>query len=99
MSIALTRTPLISPEEFLAAEETSEIKHEYLNGMVYAVAGATQRHNDIAGNIFGTLHGRLRGRPCRPYSSDMLVEINISDDQRFYYPDVSVICRLARPGA
>jgi Uma2 family endonuclease len=99
MSIALPRTPLVSPQDYLAGEDTSGCKHEYLNGMVYAMAGATQRHNDIAGNIFGTLHNRLRTRPCRPYGSDMLVQVKAGSDLRYYYPDVSIICRPAGPEA
>jgi len=97
MTTAVQHAPLISPEEYLAAEVASECKHEYLNGMVYAMAGATQRHNDLATNILGTLHGRLRGRPCRPYGSDMLVRVERGLDLRFYYPDVSIICRPAGP--
>jgi Uma2 family endonuclease len=99
-------TALISPEDYLAREMTSEGKHEYVNGMVYAMAdgiprqtGETERHNLIAGNILGILHARLRGRPCRPFGSDMLLKVERGDDVRFYYPDVSIICRLAGPTA
>ena len=99
MSIAVQHAPLISPKEFLAGEIASEIKHEYLNGVVYAMAGARQRHNELAGNIFAALHGRLRGRPCRPFGSDMLVRVERGIDLRFYYPDVSIICRPAGPDA
>ena len=95
MSIAAPHSPLISPEEYLSGEEAGAQKHEYLNGVVYAMAGGTQRHNEIAGNIFATLHSRLRGKPCRTYASDMLVRVQSGDDLRFYYPDVSIICRPA----
>jgi Uma2 family endonuclease len=99
MSIAAPHSPLISPEEYLSGEEASAQKHEYLNGVVYAMAGGTQRHNKIAGNIFAALHNRLRGKPCHPYASDMLVRVQSGDDLRFYYPDVSIICRPAGPEA
>jgi len=99
MSIAAPHSPLVSPEEYLSGEEAGAQKHEYLNGVVYAMAGGTQRHNEIAGNIFATLHSRLRGKPCRTYASDMLVRVQSGDDLRLYYPDVSVICRLAGPEA
>ena len=62
MSTAVQHAPLVSSDEYLAEEMASECKHEYLNGVVYTMAGAIQRHNDLAGNIFGTLFGRLRGR-------------------------------------
>ena len=97
MSHAVQHAPLVSPDEYLAGEASAECKHEYLNGMVYAMAGATQRHNDLVTNILGTLHGRLRGRPCRPYGSDMLVRVAGGQDLRFYYPDVSIICQPAGP--
>src|SRR3954451_8064900 len=97
MGIAAPRTPLVSAEEYLASGGASESKHEYLNGMVYGMAGATQRHNDIAGNVYAALHTQLRGHPCRPYGSDMLVRVEQGDDLRFYYPDVSIICRPAGP--
>jgi Uma2 family endonuclease len=99
MSTAVPHGPLTSPDDYLAGEIASESKHEYLNGMVYAMAGATERHNDLATNILGTLHGRLRGHACRPYGSDMLVRVERGPDLRFYYPDVSIICRRAGPSA
>jgi Uma2 family endonuclease len=97
MNTAVQQGPLISPEEYLAGEDDAHCKHEYLNGMVYATAGATQRHNDLTSNILGILHSRLRGRPCRPYGSDMLVRVERGDDLRFYCPDVSIVCRPAGP--
>jgi Uma2 family endonuclease len=99
MSTAVQHAPLVSPDEYLAAEMEADCKHEYLNGMVYAMAGAIQRHNDLTGNIFGTLYGRLHGRPCRPYGSDMLVRVEHGHDLRFYYSDVSITCRPAGPNA
>jgi len=95
MSIALSQPPLVSPEDYLAEEAAASQKHEYLSGMVYAMAGATQRHDDLAMNIAAALHTRLRGRPDRPYGSGMLVRVERGSDLRFYYPDVSIICRPA----
>jgi Uma2 family endonuclease len=70
-------------------EEASSTKHEYVAGQVYALAGATSRHNRIAGNMFGHLWGAARGGPCRVYSSDMRLRVG---DQAVYYPDVQVVC-------
>jgi Uma2 family endonuclease len=99
MAPAVQHAPLIPADEYLAGELKSESKHEYLNGVVYAMAGGTQRHSDLAANIIGTLHARLRGRACRPYGSDMLVRVQQGEDQRFYYPDASIVCRPAGPQA
>jgi Uma2 family endonuclease len=90
---AAKKLNLISVEEYLAGELVSPVKHEYLGGVVYAMAGARNVHNIIAGNIFATLHARLRGRRCRPFNSDTKVRIRLPAQARFYYPDASVICR------
>jgi Uma2 family endonuclease len=84
---------LVSVEDYLAGELVSPIKHEYLGGVVYAMAGARNAHNLIAVNIIGSLHARLRGRRCRPYNSDTKVRVRLPSHIRFYYPDVPVICR------
>src|SRR2546428_11541060 len=84
---------LIPVDDYLEGELVSPIKHEYLGGVVYAMAGARNVHNKIQGNIFGFLYGRLRGRRCRPYGSDTKIRIRLPFQIRFYYPDTSVICR------
>lgn len=91
------RMDIISVEDYLAGELVSPIKHEYLAGVVYAMAGARIAHNIIAGNVFGFLHGRLRGKPCRPYNSDTKIRIRQRTDVRFYYPDASVVCHSNPP--
>jgi Uma2 family endonuclease len=84
---------MISIEDYLAGELVSPVKHEYLGGSVYAMAGARTAHNIIAGNIFGQLHARLRGRPCQPFNSDMKIRVCLPTHARFYYADTSVVCR------
>ena len=83
----------ISVEDYLDGEQTAEIKHDYVDGCVFAMAGASVRHNQIASNSLGSLHGSLRGKPCRPFNSDMKIRVRFPTHTRFYYPDVSVICR------
>jgi Uma2 family endonuclease len=83
----------LSVEEYLAGELGSEVKHEYLDGVVYAMAGGRNAHNLVATNFLGALHARLRGRTCRPYNSDTKVRVQLPNGPRFYYPDGSVICR------
>lgn len=89
---AVKQPDFITVEDYLAGEETSGVKHEYLGGTVHAMAGATIRHNNIAGNCFGSLHGQLRGKSCQPYNSDTKVRIQYSDHTRLYYPDAMVVC-------
>jgi Uma2 family endonuclease len=84
---------LISVEDYLAGELVSKVKHEYLGGFVYAMAGARNSHNMISGNIFGGLHTKLRGKKCRPYNSDTKIRVRLPLQTRFYYPDASVVCR------
>jgi Uma2 family endonuclease len=84
---------LVSVEGYLAGELISPIKHEYVGGVVYAMAGARNLHNVIAGNVYAALHVRLRGRKCRPFNADTKIRIQLPGHVRFYYPDASVTCR------
>jgi hypothetical protein len=79
---ALTPLDSISVADYLAGEEVSQTKHESLGGAVHAMAGATIRHNDIAGNCFATLHTKLRGKPRRPSNSDTKIRIEFPDHIR-----------------
>jgi Uma2 family endonuclease len=90
---AAEKLNLISVEDYLAGELVSPIKHEYLGGFVYVMAGARNLHNVIKGNVFGSLYGRLRGRRCRPFDSDTKIRVRLPLQVRFYYPDASVVCR------
>lgn len=91
---ALTHPSPVSITEYLAGEEGSEVKHEYLGGIVHARAGGNSRHNAISSNALGVFAGSLRGKPCQPFNSDMKVRIELADHTRFYYPDAMVVCRL-----
>jgi Uma2 family endonuclease len=86
--VAVPHKPL-SVEEYLALEETSQRKHEYVTGEIYAHAGATNRPNIIAGNIYASLWNAARGTDCRVYNSDTKVR---ATEDTFYYPDVMVVC-------
>jgi Uma2 family endonuclease len=94
---AAKKLNLISVEDYLAGELDSPIKHEYLGGVVYAMAGARNVHNLIVTNTIGAVHGRLRGRRCRAYNSDTKIRVRLPTHVRFYYPDVPVICRPNPP--
>jgi Uma2 family endonuclease len=84
---------LLGVADYLAGELISPIKHEYLDGVVYARADARNTHNIIATNIVGALYTRLRGQPCRPFNSDTKIRARLATQVRFYYPDASVVCR------
>ncbi len=89
----LEHPALVSVDDYLAGEETSEVKHEYIGGTVHAMAGATNQHNVIATNSIISLGGQLRGKPCQPLNSDVKVRIEFPDHTRFYYPDAMVVCQ------
>lgn len=80
----------ISPEEYLAQERQAETKSEYLNGEVFAMTGASRRHNLIVSNLVVALHGQTRARGCEVYANDMRVWIPEADC--YLYPDVVVAC-------
>lgn len=82
----------ISAEEYLEGERSAEVRHEYVDGRVYAMAGASDDHNRIAGNIFAELRERLRGHRCEPFINDMKVKIPPAFADVYYYPDVVVAC-------
>ena len=77
-------------EEYLAMEKESLEKHEFFRGEIFAMAGASARHNVIFSNLFGELAHQLKGKPCRPYGSDM--RIHVAENTLFTYPDISIIC-------
>jgi Uma2 family endonuclease len=88
--IANSQFQYIAPDEYLEMEEQSEIKHEYIDGYVYAMAGANDSHVTIALNMAFVIRNHLRGSNCRVYMSDMKARIDALN--RFYYPDVMVTC-------
>jgi Uma2 family endonuclease len=82
----------ISIADYLAGEEISDVKHEYLGGTVHPMPGASNLHNIVAGNILGILFAMLRGKSCQAFNSDTKVRIEFPDHTRFYYPDAMVVC-------
>jgi Uma2 family endonuclease len=76
--------------EYLAAEETSPVKHEFLDGVAYAMAGGTIEHAALSASVIGLLTRALSGRPCRVFSSDARVRVLATGLST--YPDVTVVC-------
>lgn len=86
---ALPKQRLFTDEEYLILEERATRRSEFYFGEIFAMAGATRRHNVISTNVAASLHGQLRRRPCEVYQNDMRVKIH----KNFYtYPDVVVVC-------
>ena len=86
----LARVYPITADDYLAGEIHSPIRHEYVAGEVFAMAGATEEHATIAGNLFALLRNQVRGGPCRVYIADMKLRVAAAD--AFFYPDVFVTC-------
>ena len=84
------------PESFLTArdylvwERQQETRHEYLEGQVFAMTGASRAHNMLCANILASLHGQLRGKPCEIYVNDMRVKV--SETGMYTYPDLVAAC-------
>ena len=87
--IALT-TDYFSVEDYLQWEEQQEEKHEYVDGTIYAMAGATENHVSITTNCTTIIWSHLRGRKCKVFPSDM--RVNIPAKKIYYYPDLLVTC-------
>lgn len=84
----------VMPEAYLLLENdnNSGSRHEYVNGLIYAMIGASREHNRVSGRLYARLLQHLQGTPCEPFQSDMKVKIQRGNDVRFYYPDVQVTC-------
>ena len=89
MGLAQTKES-INYEEYIDQEATSDIKHELIDGELYAMTGATRSHVKITGNISRHIGNHLDGTSCIPYASDMNVKVSSIDNG--YYPDVVVSC-------
>lgn len=81
---------LLSPDEYLAWERAQPTKHEYVDGVILAMSGASLEHNTIVANIVGALVAALHDKPCRALPSDM--RVRIPANRRYRYPDASVVC-------
>lgn len=97
--MALPETlPAFTPEEYLAFERGAESRHEYLDGLIYAMAGSNPEHSTICANVSAMITRQLRGGPCRPFSADMklrcasLPSTTCRRRGLYAYPDFMVVC-------
>ena len=81
-------------QEFWDTEEKSEVRHEFINGQLYAMAGGTLAHAKICGNIFAAAKARLRGKRCNALNSELKVKVEATGDS--FYPDATIYCPPSR---
>ena len=84
------RPPHVSPQDYLDADRQAERKSEYLDGDMFAMAGASYAHNVIVANLVADLHAPLKGRDCTVTPSDL--RLGLPSGHAYFYPDVMVIC-------
>lgn len=82
----------LSVGEYLEGELSSRDRHEYIGGVVYAMAGSSEDHSLIVGNLVAALRPVLRGGPCRVFATDLKVRLQVAREDIFYYPDLMVAC-------
>ncbi|HAT51042.1 MAG: Uma2 family endonuclease [Nitrospirae bacterium] len=87
MALQISET-MITEEDYLKGELESEIKHEYIDGRVYAMGGAKKQHNRLTATMGGEIRNHLKGKPCDSYQSDFKVRVGT----KYFYPDVVVEC-------
>ena len=90
MAVGVRKRKKITEAQYLAMERASQTKHEFLDGEICAMTGASERHNLITMSTLASLYGQLRGRPCRVYPGDMRVKVAATG--LYTYPDISVVC-------
>jgi Uma2 family endonuclease len=81
---------VLTSEEYLIMERSTMEKHEFYHGEVFAMSGASLRHNKIFNNTFGSLYVKLSEKKCQPYGS--YLRIHIPKNTLYTYPDISIIC-------
>lgn len=89
MSNLAEKTNYISVEDYLSGEKVSDLRHEYVEGQVYVMAGAKLRHNIICTNLSALFWHHLRGQSCFPLGSDMMLR---TSEKKYRYPDLMIVC-------
>lgn len=84
--------PKLSVDDYLASEDGGDCRHEFINGQIYAMTGASRAHGLITLNIATQLRPRLRGTSCQLFANDMKVRLRIAGQEIFYYPDLLLTC-------
>jgi Uma2 family endonuclease len=82
----------ISVEDYLEGEQIAEERHEYVNGQVFVMAGASEAHEIVAMNLSSAILSHLRGKGWRVFKGGMKVRLHLNEKDLFYYPDIMVVC-------
>lgn len=88
--MAAQPTIRMTPEQYLAFDRVSDFKHEYVDGEIYAMTGASSPHNLIVASLIREVSYQLKGRPCSTFASDQ--RVRAGKKHRYFYPDVTVVC-------
>jgi Uma2 family endonuclease len=88
----LKKLTYLTEQDYLAFELNAEVRHEYIDGQLYAMAGASERHNRISLNVGFHLRAAARGGHCGVFISDM--KLKIAWHKAYYYPDVMLVCNI-----
>jgi Uma2 family endonuclease len=83
----------VTVDDYLEFEENSPVRHEYVNGSIYAMSGVSVAHARIARELVMAVGGHLRGGPCEPFSASLKLLIRTDIDEIFYYPDMMIACQ------
>lgn len=81
----------ISLDDYLLGEHDGVVRHEYVDGYIYAMSGASELHNVVNAELFAALYAHLPDE-CRAFMSDMKLKVQVNDKLFFYYPDIMVAC-------
>ena len=95
MSALLASDEMISVEDYLEGEKTSELRHEFIDGVIYAMGGASRPHNLISNALAFALTPAARRKSCQLFVADMKVGLDFSGQKVFYYPDLMLCCDAA----
>jgi Uma2 family endonuclease len=88
--MSLQPKPTFTGQEYLDWERQQDTRHEYFDGEIFAMTGASRKHNLVCVNIAASLHAQLRGKPCEVYTNDMRVKV--SETGMYTYPDIVAAC-------
>ena len=94
MALPQQYLPALTPEQYLSLERSSEMRHEFLDGLVYAMAGESPDHSTICFNLASIIGPQIRDKHCRGFSPNMKVRTGLGD--LYAYPDLMVVC--GQPG-
>ncbi|MFT5470449.1 MAG: Uma2 family endonuclease [Verrucomicrobiales bacterium] len=92
MTAQLAPAPFISLEEYFAGEDLTDERHEYSNGQVVKMGGASDEHELVVGEIFAAIHAHLKGKPCNVTPSNLKLKLELNHADLVYYPDAMVWC-------